>query len=69
VPVLEEGDFVLPESAVINEYLEDRYPEPSLWPADPAERAAGRLLVHRFDEHPRSGLVRSDDDGPGRRRC
>ena len=50
VPVLEEGDFVLPESAVINEYLEERYPEPPLWPADPAERAEGRLLVHRFDE-------------------
>ena len=50
VPVLEEGDFVLPESVVINEYLEERYPEPPLWPADPAERAEGRLLVHRFDE-------------------
>ena len=50
VPVLEEGDFVLPESAVINEYLEERYPEPPLWPSDPAERAAGRLLIHRFDE-------------------
>jgi len=50
VPVLEEGDFVLPESAVINEYLEERFPEPPLWPADPAERAEGRLLVHRFDE-------------------
>ncbi|HEY7148638.1 MAG TPA: glutathione S-transferase family protein [Gaiellaceae bacterium] len=50
VPVLEEGAFVLPESEVINEYLEERYPEPALWPADPGERAAGRLLVHRFDE-------------------
>src|ERR671930_803725 len=50
VPVLEEDAFVLPESAVINEYLEERYPEPALWPADPAERALGRLLVHRFDE-------------------
>jgi glutathione S-transferase len=50
VPVLEEGDFILPESAVINEYLEERYPEPPLWPSDPAERAAGRLLIHRFDE-------------------
>jgi glutathione S-transferase len=49
VPVLEEGDFVLPESAVIMEYLEERYPEPPLWPADPARRAAGRLLVERFD--------------------
>jgi glutathione S-transferase len=50
VPVLEEDAFVLPESVVINEYLEERYPEPPLWPADPAERAAGRLLVERFDQ-------------------
>jgi len=50
VPVLEEDAFVLPESVVINEYLEERYPEPPLWPADPAERAAARLLVERFDQ-------------------
>jgi len=50
VPVLEEDAFVLAESAVINEYLEERYPEPPLWPADPGERALGRLLVFRFDQ-------------------
>jgi glutathione S-transferase len=50
VPVLEEDTFVLAESAVVDEYLEDRYPEPALWPADPAERALGRMLVFRFDE-------------------
>ncbi|HKC22714.1 MAG TPA: glutathione S-transferase family protein [Gaiellaceae bacterium] len=50
VPVLEEDAFVLPESAVIDEYLEERYPEPPLWPADAAERALGRLLVFRFDQ-------------------
>ena len=50
VPVLEEGDFVLPESEVIMEYLEERYPEPALWPADPAERALGRLWLNRFDD-------------------
>jgi glutathione S-transferase len=50
VPVLEEDTFVLAESAVIDEYLEERYPEPPLWPADPGERALGRLLVFRFDE-------------------
>lgn len=48
VPVLEADGWALPESAVIGEFLEERYPEPPLWPADPAERAAGRLLVHRF---------------------
>ena len=64
VPVLEEGEFVLPESEVINEYLEERYPEPPLWPADPAERAGGRLLVYRFDElsRPYYALRRGDED-------
>jgi stringent starvation protein A len=63
VPVLEEGDFVLPESAVIIEYLEERYPEPPLWPADPAERARGRLLVDRFDRlsRPYYALRRGDE--------
>ncbi len=49
VPVIEEDVFVLPESAVIMEYLEERYPEPALLPADPAERALARLQVFRFD--------------------
>ncbi len=50
VPVIEEDGWVLPESAVINEYLEERYPEPALLPADPAERAVARLVVFRADE-------------------
>jgi len=49
VPVLEEGAFCLPESAVIMEYLEERYPEPPLLPADPGERALVRLAVERFE--------------------
>ena len=53
VPVLEEDGWVLPESAVICEYLNERHPEPPLWPADPGERAAGRLLVFRFDDFSR----------------
>ncbi len=50
VPVLEEDTFVLPESIAIMEYLEERYPEPSLLPADPAARALQRLRVLRFDD-------------------
>ena len=50
VPVVEEYGRLLPESAVIMEYLEERYPEPVLWPADPAERALGRLWLDRFDD-------------------
>lgn len=49
VPVLEEGDFVLPESAVVMEYLDERWPEPPLLPADPGERALARLQIARFD--------------------
>jgi stringent starvation protein A len=51
VPVLEEDGWLLPESAVIDEYLDERYPEPPLLPADPAERAFARLLTFRFDEY------------------
>ena len=50
VPVLEEGGWALPESAVIDEFLNERYPDPPLWPDDPGERAAARLLVFRFDD-------------------
>jgi glutathione S-transferase len=49
VPVLEDG-FVLPESAVIMEYLDDRYPEQPLLPADPKSRALARKWVFRFDD-------------------
>jgi glutathione S-transferase len=68
VPVLEDGAFVLPESAVINEYLEERYPEPALWPADAAERALARLLVFRFDElsRPYYALRRGEDGASAR---
>jgi glutathione S-transferase len=67
VPVLEEDTFVLAESAVVDEYLEDRYPEPALWPADPAERALGRMLVFRFDElsRPYYALRRGEEGAAG----
>lgn len=47
VPVLEEDGRTLPESAVIMEFLEERYPGPPLLPPDPADRAAARLLLFR----------------------
>ncbi len=50
VPVLEEDTFVLPESHLIMEYLEERFPEPALLPADPSQRALERLAVDRFDD-------------------
>lgn len=53
VPVLEHDGWVLPESAVINEYLEERYPESPLLPADPEGRAAARLRILRDEEFTR----------------
>ncbi len=63
VPVLEEDGRPLPESAVIMEFLEERYPEPPLLPRDPADRAAVRLLVFRDDEltDPYYALRRGED--------
>ena len=49
VPVVDDG-FVLPESAVIMEYLDDRYPEQPLLPDDPKSRAVARKWVFRFDD-------------------
>jgi glutathione S-transferase len=54
VPVLREGDHVVTESSVINEYLEDAYPGRPLRPDTPAARAAMRLWTKHVDEvlHP-----------------
>jgi glutathione S-transferase len=49
VPVLEDGSLTLPESRVIMEYLEERFPVPSLLPVDLAERARVRLWFEQFD--------------------
>jgi glutathione S-transferase len=65
VPVLEEDGWPLPESAVIMEFLEERYPEPPLLPPDPADRAAVRLLIFRDDEltDPYYAFRRGEDGG------
>jgi glutathione S-transferase len=69
VPVLEEDAFVLPESPVIMEYLEERYPEPELLPADAAARALARVWLERFDDllgRDYYAARRGDDDGKAR---
>lgn len=45
VPVLTDDSTVLYESLIINEYLEEKYPNPPLLPKDPAKKAKGRILV------------------------
>jgi glutathione S-transferase len=45
VPVLTDDDTVLYESLIINEYLEEKYPDPPLLPRDPAKKARARILI------------------------
>ena len=49
LPAIEVDGWVLSESEVINEYLEERYPTPALLPPDQALRARVRF-VSRFHD-------------------
>jgi len=50
VPVLVDGELVLPDSTAIIELLERRVPEPSLYPAEPGRRAEVRVFVDWFNQ-------------------
>ena len=47
VPTLIDGDIVVPESNVINEYLDERFPDPPLKPAEPFGRAVGIAVLQQ----------------------
>ncbi len=49
VPVLVEGDEIVSDSPLILRWLEIRYPEPRLYPSDPARRAEVQLFVDWFN--------------------
>ena len=49
IPVLVDDQVTLADSSVICQYLEDRYPEPALYPADIVARARARWLEEFAD--------------------
>jgi glutathione S-transferase len=53
IPVVKDGDAVLPDSSVICAYLERKYPKPALYPEEPY--AYGRALW--FEEYADTALV------------
>jgi glutathione S-transferase len=50
VPVIVDDDVELFDSTQLFEYLEDRWPEPPLWPRSVAARAEARQQEHGSDE-------------------
>lgn len=65
MPCLVDGDFALPKSAVIAEYLDEVLPGPKLLPEEPKARARVRLLARAVDLYvapPLTALFRAGDD-------
>jgi glutathione S-transferase len=56
VPTLVDGDDVIVDSSVICEYLDERYPEPALSPADTVARAHMRSWMRYFEEVPTAAI-------------
>ena len=51
VPTLDDDGFIVYDSTLINEYLEDEYPHPPLMPEDSEGRARARMMEDYRDNH------------------
>lgn len=67
VPVLRHNGAAIFESAVINEYLEEVFPDRPLLPADPVRRAQARIWIDfanvRFTPHVYKLMLAQDAEG------
>ena len=59
VPTLVDDGKVIIESTIINEYLDERFPEPALHPSDPLAHARMRVWTKQLDEglHAETGVL------------
>jgi glutathione S-transferase len=62
VPVLIDEDVVIYDSTIINEYLDEEYPNPPMMPEDSAGRARVRLLEDFADNSftPPTGMIMAE---------
>jgi glutathione S-transferase len=56
MPVLRDGEIVVPDSSAICAYLERKHPAPALYPQDPAELARALYLEEYADAHMSEGM-------------
>jgi glutathione S-transferase len=62
VPVLVDGDGVIYESAIINEYLDEKFPQVRLMPSDPLKRSKARIWIDFMNTrvHPAASDLQHD---------
>ncbi|MDZ7959221.1 MAG: glutathione S-transferase family protein [Aulosira sp. DedQUE10] len=71
VPAIAHGDINIYESAIINEYLDEVFPEPALLPSEPGAKAIARIwidyantrLVPAFNKLLRSKEISEQEQG------
>ena len=51
VPLLRDGEALIYESRIINEYVEDTFPKTPLLPTEPVLRARARIWIDYCDSH------------------
>ena len=49
VPILEHNDDVVCESAVCDDYLDEVYPDPPLYPRDVREKTRHKMIMSMFE--------------------
>jgi glutathione S-transferase len=62
VPVLVDGEGVIYESAILNEYLEEKFPQVRLMPSDPLLRSKARIWIDFMNTrvHPTASDLQHD---------
>ncbi len=69
VPVLRHDDTSIYESTIINEYLDEVFPQPALLPTDPVARAMARIWMDYCDNkmRPAAAKILWESDTPEKR--